>query len=508
MTGMMLLLSCTSLNDIFLREVPAQLDEAADVLVGPPRLECDASALEFSALSVTEAASETLTLSCSNPGTGSVEINNLVTSSDTFSRSFSSTTIAPGGVLTISVTFTPTHNALFSDSLVLFTDSLSTAELTISLSGTGLAPEVSVTPEDFSFGAVMVGCEASSALSVANIGTEDLAVTDLQLPAPFALDASVMLPWSIAPGGQHDVTLHYTPEDVHSSSEVLTVTTSDPLSATLFVSVMGSGLHAGEEQHDVFFQSAGMHADTLFAVSDSVLDDLDGFREEFATFVDTLAGLGVEYRVAILVSDTGVVAGADDYIDDPVNATSQAIVMLDEQSSNGGETLALLLAGMEANDDWLREGRLNLIGISDEADHSSLPYGYYVGSFQTLVSDPANVVVHGIGGDYPGGCGMAWDVPAYTGMYEATESTDGAFYSLCTDDWAALMIELALDTAPVTDHFRLTQPAVPDTIALSIDGSAVTSGWSYSDADQAVFFSTPPGPGAQVDVTYEILACP
>ena len=414
----------------------------------------------------------------------------------------------PGEELTISVRFTPTHNALFSDNLLLFTDSLSTAELTIPLSGVGLAPEASVTPEELSFGSVLVGCEASSVLSVANIGTEDLEVTDLQLPAPFALDDAVVLPWSIAPGDQHDVTLHYTPEDVHSSSEALTVTTSDPLSATLLVSVTGAGLHSGEEQHDLFFQSAGMHADTLFAVSDSVLDDLDGFRDHFDVFIDTLARLGVEYRVAILVSDTGVVAGADDYIDDPVNATSQAILMLDEQSSNGGETLALLLAGMDTNADWLREGRLNLIGISNEADHSSLPYGYYVGSFQTLVSDPANVVVHGIGGDYPKGCGMEWNVSAYTGMYEATEATDGSFYSLCTDDWATLMSELALDTVPVTDHFRLTQPAVPDTIAIAIDGSAVTSGWSYSDADQAVFFSTPPGPGAQVDVTYEILACP
>ncbi|MFT5680985.1 MAG: hypothetical protein ACI8RZ_001891 [Myxococcota bacterium] len=512
MTGVFLLMSCTSLNERFLKEIPEQSVEEEDLLAGPPRLECDQESLGFDTLSVLGGESETLIITCNNPGTGSVVINNMLTASDYFEvSSVSTTTIAAGGVVDISVTFTPTHNDVFADELVMFTDAHASAQFNFVLSGSGLAPEVLLSPETLSFGAIAVGCEATATATVSNIGTEALTVSALDLPAPFEFGSAPSLPWTIAAGDFRDIDLSYAPEGSQSNSEVLTVTSTDPLNAARIISLTGSGVLSGE-QSDVFFQSEGMVADTLFAISDSssLTDNIAELLGDFDTYVETLDDLGVDYRITILTDAGGAVFGPVDYIDSPTSATSRATAMLaNADSENNGLTLQLLLDGIDANDSWLRDGRLNLIGMSDEPDISGGSYTYFVSEYQSRVLDPADAVVHGIGGDYPAGCGVGWDAEPYTGVYEASVTTLGSFYSLCTDDWDSLLTGLAIDSAPTTDRFRLTSPAISDSITVSIDGSAVGFGWSYADTEQAVVFTNIPEPGAEIAVSYEVLgACP
>ena len=51
------------------------------------------------------------------------------------------------------------------------------------------------------------------------------------------------------------------------------------------------------------------------------------------------------------------------------------------------------------------EAKLALVGVSDEPEQSVNSYSYYISMFQSLKSNPSDVVIHGIGGDYPSGCG-------------------------------------------------------------------------------------------------------
>ncbi len=229
MTGVLLLMSCTSLNDLFLRELPPETPEEEDTQEGPPRLSCDQSALTFGSLSVTSGDERTLEVVCDNPGTDSLTINNVVNATNVFSASVSTTTVAAGGELTITVTFTPTHSGEFSDELLLFTDAAATPQLTFPLSGFGLAPEIALSPESLSFGSLPVGCDSQRTVTISNTGTESLTISDLDLPEPFGFDAEISLPWTISAGGSREVGLTFAPEQVQGSSEVLTVTSSDPL---------------------------------------------------------------------------------------------------------------------------------------------------------------------------------------------------------------------------------------------------------------------------------------
>jgi hypothetical protein len=432
----------------------------------------------------------------------------VVNATNVFSASVSTTTVAAGGELTITVTFTPTHSGEFSDELLLFTDAAATPQLTFPLSGFGLAPEIALSPESLSFGSLPVGCDSQRTVTISNTGTESLTISDLDLPEPFGFDAEISLPWTISAGGSREVGLTFAPEQVQGSSEVLTVTSSDPLNPTRILAVTGSGTTPGD-QEDLFIQSQDMVLDTLFAVSTttSMTDEIGAFVQAFSTYVETLEALGTDYRVAIVVEDGGEVVGSLDYIDSTTSVRSRAATMLSGQTGDDAEkSLQLLLDAADANKSWLRQSRLNLVGMSDAPDASDHGYSYYVSAYQDLRESAEDVRVHGIGGDSPGGCGV--DIPAYAGVYDASVSTGGGFYSICTTDWNGLMESLALDSAPTSTSFHLTTTPRPETISVTVDGLSVED-WSYSEAEQAVSFQAPPEPGAEIVVSYDIQGeCP
>ena len=152
----------------------------------------------------------------------------------------------------------------------------------------------------------------------------------------------------------------------------------------------------------------------------------------------------------------------------------------------------------------IREGaKLNLVGVSDEPEQSSNTYAYYISLFQGLKSNPDDVVIHAIGGDYPSGCGGN---SAYTGMYEASVATGGLFLSICATDWASQLQALAEGSAQDLTSFALTQQPVPSTIEVRIDGQSSTLGWSYNPTDNAIDFDTDyvPEGGSVIEVDYAV----
>ena len=163
-----------------------------------------------------------------------------------------------------------------------------------------------------------------------------------------------------------------------------------------------------------------------------------------------------------------------------------------------------LLANGIAQSDWLREdAKLNLIGISDEPEQSASTYSAYISQFQGLKDDPDDVVIHAIGGDYPGGCATA---DPYTGMYEATVATDGVFQSICATDWGAHLEALAENSAANLSSFALSEWPVEETIVVSVDALQIVAGWRYESSSNAVVFDhdhVPEG-GAVIEIAYAI----
>ena len=269
-------------------------------------------------------------------------------------------------------------------------------------------------------------------------------------------------------------------------------------------------------------------------------DDIQLMNNNFDTFVDTLTNMNSDYHVAAVVHDSGHIYGnlsSSTHSNDPkfidntfsANDAKDTIAeMIDCYSSSNcavnigyGSNTERAFMLMEAflaesvdvtgapdpsgaNYGVIRQSaKLNLVGVSDEPEQSTNQYAYYVSLFQGLKTNPDDVVIHAIGGDYPSGCGGN---DAYTGMYEASVATGGLFLSICATDWASQLEALAEGSAQDLTSFALTQQPVPSTIEVRVDGQSSTLGWSYNPTDNAIDFDTDyiPEGGSIVEVDYAV----
>jgi hypothetical protein len=141
-------------------------------------------------------------------------------------------TIAPGGSLTITVTFDPTATGKFSDQIGLETTGGNGA---IGLSGSaGLPGALQIVNETIDYGQVLVGADAMKSFTVANTGGTAVTITKSKPPAggAFAATSSLSEGTTIEPGESVIETVGFTPIGPGSASGVWEITGND-----------GSGLH-------------------------------------------------------------------------------------------------------------------------------------------------------------------------------------------------------------------------------------------------------------------------
>ncbi len=154
-----------------------------------------------------------------------------------------STPVAAGGSCVVNVTFTPTANGARSGSLTL-TDNASGSPQTVSLSGAGTAPTVSLSTATVSFSNEPVGTtSAASAVTVTNSGTASLTFTSIAATGDFAVATSGTTCSTSAPvaaGSNCVINVTFTPTATGSRSGSLTLTDNASGSPQM-VSLSGTG---------------------------------------------------------------------------------------------------------------------------------------------------------------------------------------------------------------------------------------------------------------------------
>ncbi|MFT5680476.1 MAG: hypothetical protein ACI8RZ_001382 [Myxococcota bacterium] len=485
--------------------------EAADVYFSDgesPDIECTPVSVDFGELKVIDNEIASQVVTCFNYGLGDLQVEGLDLSGDAQDAytlsAISSTLIQAHGSTQFLVTYTPTTDATDAASVLIKSNDPDEPTIEIHLSGDGIAPVLELSASVHDFGALPIGCVVEQEIELRSVGRDTLIVESLSLSdlGDFTLSAEP-LPWSLAPDEAITVTVEYQPTAEGDAETILTVLSNDP-GWPAELRLLGSGL-AGGERTDTFTYS-DKPVDVLIAmdVSCSMQEENEAITASFDAFTDALDTLSDDYRIGLVIRDHGVVYGDYDYIDQASSGDVLEIVAEMMSTSEGGVTesaLTILSAAVEAND-WLREdSRLNLIGISDEQEGSENSYSYYVSEFQSLRDDPGDVLIHAVGGDYPGGCEEA---APYTNMYEATVATGGTFLSVCTTDWDDTLARLGEACAEGFAQLTLSAHPVADSITVIVDG-VLTSGWSYESADNALNF--PEGvleAGASVVVFYTI----
>ena len=191
-------------------------------------------------------AAQTVTLS--NTGTASLSITSLTltgTNASDFTQSNTcGSSLAAGGNCTISVTFTPSASGSRTAS-VSVADSASGSPQTVSLSGTGTAALVSLSPTSLPFGNQSVGATSTAqTVTLSNTGNAALSITSLALTGTNASDfaQSNTCGSSLAAGANCTIAVMFTPSI--AGTEAASLSIADNASGSpQTVSLSGAGTH-------------------------------------------------------------------------------------------------------------------------------------------------------------------------------------------------------------------------------------------------------------------------
>ena len=515
------------------------LDSVQDVSSnGTPCIAVNPSVVNFPALSATENLTAQEIVTVTNCGDDDLQILDLYLEDETgpFSlNAISSPLLLPGARAQFAVTFAP-QTADESEGWVnIESNAPDTPIAEVQLNGTGIAPIIDISPSEYDFGSLYVGCDSSQPLTISNIGTADLVVSsfdfntgsnDLSFDALEAVNGS--LPWTIPPEESLDVFVDYAPLDELSDTAFLTVLSNDPYLPEAPAFQTGIAELFGENS-DIFEQPIQGSTDIIFAVdrSCSMDDNVTLMLQNFEDFTSILTNMNTDYHVAATVGDSGCInPGGELYIDNTHSASqSRSIInqMIDINAQNipYGSNEERAFTQLEAalsqavtmngqplttgcNAGLIRENaKLALVGVSDEEEQSANNYTYYVSMFQNLKSNPSDVVIHAIGGDYPNGCAGA---DAYNGMYQASVATGGTFLSICATDWSTHLQVLAQNSTQDLSSFALSETPVPETIVVQVNNMQTIIGWVYNPMDNAIHFEPDhiPEGGDTIQVDYAL----
>jgi two-component sensor histidine kinase len=192
----------------------------------------------------TTSAAQSLTLS--NTGNAALSITSLAltgsNASDFAQTNTCGSSVAGGANCTISVTFTPSGSGSRTAS-VSITDNASGSPQTVSLSGTGTAALVSLSPTSLAFGNQSVGAtSAAQSLTLSNAGNAALSITSLALTGTNASDFAQTNTCGSSVAASANCTISVTFTPAASGSRTASVSITDNASGSpQTVSLSGTG---------------------------------------------------------------------------------------------------------------------------------------------------------------------------------------------------------------------------------------------------------------------------
>ena len=510
-----MLTACTE-YDLF-----PERDQYGGLIDGTPIITVTPESHDFGEFSVKNEESDFITVTIGNIGDKTLYIEDLRLESNEWYDlgNISSVIIPPEDDVTVDINVQPDWDEDSTASLFIDSSDPESPTVEVPLLAAGIAPKLKITPENYDFGSLYVGCEDSVKLKASNEGRDTLNITAHRLEYNddwMTLRGLNTLPIALEPEEEVELSM-ITYQPLDETSQLLNARTysDDPERATVPSAINGLGNIYGTHT-DNYEQPLHAPVDILFALdkSCSMDDDIANVKNNFETFVSTLSSLDSDYRVAAVVSDGGCIGSNVDWIDDTMNTNEQLNYfnqMVDSAAGRYTEaplylmSLAVNQSSGGCNNGFVREDAdLALITVSDEPEQSPNRWDYYVGLFQTIKGDPEKVVIHSIAGDVPNGCGG--NAAGY-GHYEATVETGGVFLSICSYEFGSHLQALAEGSVSENKIFDLTYEPVPGTIEVKENNRREDDGWEYVGNGNYIAFNQDniPEPGSQIEITYAIM---
>ncbi len=190
---------------------------------------------------VTVGSSGAQTVTLKNTGTSSVTVSKASVSGAEFAMNGLSlpANLPPGQTANFGVTFAPKATGFVAGSISLVSDA-SNSPATVSLSGTGVAPQLAVNPSSINFGNVALGGNSSQTLTLINSGTTGVTISQASvLGSGFAL-GRLSLPMNLGAGQSAGLNVTFSPQTAGNAAGTISVI-SNASNSPLAIPLSGQG---------------------------------------------------------------------------------------------------------------------------------------------------------------------------------------------------------------------------------------------------------------------------
>jgi len=405
-----------------------------------------------------------------------------------------------------------------------------TPTIEVLILGKGDAPVMVITPSEFDYGTISMGCDNEERITIRNEGNLPLLIESVTQmvtqPVDILMEFGSLIPppWELVPNQEVDFLVSYVPNDIGTDDSSITIKGNDPQTPEIEVIQFGEGVF---EQWVVqtHVQEEIPILDIIFVIDNS--GSMAIFQQELASqmtsFMNVFLGTGADFHLGFITTDRGYLqcAGAVCWIDENFTTPVDWAQGIISQISVGGSAYekgiemayrALMNTDYDSGaapgtSFWRNDATLVVIYVSDEPDFSLGTWTSYTSFFDTLKPDIDRMRHFGVIGDHPSGCiynngFYQRSVGFGSGYYDMTQRYSGEWYSICAADWGNQMQDLA-DTVSTRRTFTLDEPdPIEDSIVVLVNGQTAT-GWSYDPVGNAVIFEESAVPEANQTITIE-----
>lgn len=399
-------------------------------------------------------------------------------------------------------------------------------------------PDIEVSPSEIDFGNVLRNCDGQPVeVTITNKGKGKLRVRDIALvgdaASKFSENGEAV---ELALDEEYTFEVSFTPTAYVTYEVEVEINSNDPDEGITGLPTLGTGTSGSiyEESFEQTYIDAPIDVLWVLDNSGSMDESLSRLNDQLDLFIDAFLKLGLDYHIGVVTTDmdntsqAGKLQGSPTYID---SSTANPVAKFQDRASvgSGGSADEKGLDAAKAaltdplasghNAGFLRaDSTVSVIVLSDENDSSSVKSGGFVSWFEGLRADPDQTTFNAFVGDQGMGCtgGDIWTgdfIEAVGGdvYIDVADDTDGFFASICSDDFAAPVTNMARSSAGMKSTFALTEtPSDLSRMEVVVDGAVAPAdafhGYTYDATANTITFHGDwfPDANAIIEVSYPI----
>lgn len=389
-------------------------------------------------------------------------------------------------------------------------------------------PDILVEPSELEWPTTGVNCVEEQLVTVTNVGAGPLTLDSTYAEGDAAWTAELRTD-TLQPGESVSFLVQFSPTASGEVEGDVIVLSDDPDQPEVTVPTIGRGASEALTS-DAFIQEAAP-IDVLWVIdnSGSMGQEQTRVATAISAFFSWFTTLNLDYHMGVITTDvvnplhSGHLVGSPIYIDSSTPSAeaelAEAIAVGTEDMGDESGLAAVELALSEPlvstdNAGFLRDGaHLAIIVLSDEPEHSAADAAHYVTFLQGLKTDPDDILVSAIVGDYGVGCSTTCedapqDAQAGDKYLDVVTAFSGVAASICECELEAALDEIGMETTRYIRSFVLSEvPTDPTAIVVYVD-SEETTDFTFVAVTNEIVFGTPPLNGSEVVVRYPTsIAC-